>query len=146
VLETKEHNETNRVLQERLKQYADKINRNFLLPGCPNGYEPNEGRVSTQIPIGKAYFADAKFIQLRDDGRALLLAGKEHHEEPYAIDLFLSPDYSSPDIAEPIPIWFNTLLNGPTPTYHTLRRTIADLHNWNATAEIKRYRCTDDQL
>jgi hypothetical protein len=126
-------------LQERLKQYADKVDREFFLPGCPNGYELNEGRVSTQIPIGKGYFINAKFIRLKDDGQALLLAGKEHHEDPYAIDLFLSPDYSSSDVAEPIPIWFNTLLNGPTPTYHTLRHAIADLNDWNATAEIEWY-------
>jgi hypothetical protein len=143
-LETKEHDETNQVLQERLKQYADKIDHSFFLPRCPDGYTPNEGQVSTQIPIGKGYYADAKYIRLRDDGRALLLAGKEHNKELYAIDLFLSPDYSSSNIAEPLPIWFNTLLNGPTPTYHTLCRAVADLDDWNATAEIERYRRTDD--
>jgi hypothetical protein len=145
-LETKERNETNRVLQQRLKQYVDKIDRNFLLPGCPGGYKPNEGRVSTQIPIGEGYYADVKFIQLRDNGQALLLAGKEHHKDPYVVDLFLLPDYSSSDFAEPIPIWFNTLLNGPTPAYHTLCRAIADLNDWNATAKIERYQCTDDRL
>jgi hypothetical protein len=145
-LETKECNETNRVLQERLKQYADKVNRKFFLPGCPDGYKPNEGRVSTQIPIGEGYFVDAKFIRLRDDGRALLLAGKEHHEDPYTVDLFLSPNYTLSDVAEPIPIWFNTLLNGPTPAYHTLHHTITDLNDWNATAKIEQYQHTDDRL
>jgi hypothetical protein len=61
-------------------------------------------------------------------------------------ELFLSPDYSLQDVTDPIPIWFNTLLNGPTPAYHTLRRAIADLDNWNATAEIERYRQQDDRL
>jgi hypothetical protein len=139
VLETKERNETNRVLQERLKQYADKIDREFFLPGCPEGYKPNKGQVSTQIPIREGYYINTKFIRLRDDGRALLLAGKEHHEDPYAVELFLSPNYSSSDVAKPIPIWFNTLLNSPTPAYHTLRHAIADLNDWNATAKIKQY-------
>jgi hypothetical protein len=76
----------------------------------------------------------------------LCLPGKEHHEDPYAVDLFLSPDYSSQDVAEPIPIWFNTLLNGPSPAYHTLRRAIADLDDWNATTEVERYCRQDDQL
>jgi hypothetical protein len=145
-LETKELDETNRVLQQRLKQYADKIDRDFLLPGCPNSYEPNEGRVSTQTLIRGGYFTEAKFVRLRDDGRALLLVGKEHHEDPYAIDLFLLPDYSSPDVVEPIPVWFNTLLNGPTPVYHTLRHAVADLDDWNAMAEIEWYQRTDDWL
>jgi hypothetical protein len=146
VLETKERDETNQVLQERLKQYVDKVDRDFFLPTCPDSCELNEGRVSTQILVGDGYFVNTKFIWLRDDGRALLLAGKEHHEDPYAINLFLSPDYSSTDVAEPIPIWFNTLLNGPTPAYHTLHRAITDLNDWNATVEIERYRRTDDRL
>jgi hypothetical protein len=136
-LETKEHNETNRVLQEKLKSYVDKIDYEFFLPGCPDGYEPNDGRVSTLIPVGEGFFVPAKFVKLRDDGRVLLLPGKEHHEEPYAVDLFLAPNYSSQDVAEPIPTWFNTLLNGPTPAYHTLQRAVADLNDWNATAEIE---------
>jgi hypothetical protein len=143
-LETKERDETNRVLQAKLKAYADKIDRKFFLPGCPKGYEPNDGRVSTLIPVREGFSVPAKFVQLRDDRRVLLLPGKEQHEEPYAIDLYLSPNYSSSDVAEPLPIWFNTLLIGPTPTFHTLRRAIADLNNWNATAELERFRRQDD--
>jgi hypothetical protein len=75
-----------------------------------------------------------------------LLPGKEQHEEPYAVDLYLAPDYSSSDVADPLPIWFNTLLIGPTPAFHTLRRAIADLDDWNATAELERYCRQDDQL
>jgi hypothetical protein len=145
-LETKERDETNRVLQEKLKKYAEKIDKDFFLPGCPDGYEPNDGCVTTLIPVGEGFFVPAKFVKLRDDGRVLCLPGKEHHEDPYTVDLFLNPDYSSQDVAEPIPIWFNTLLNGPTPTYHTLRRAIADLDDWNATAEVEHYCRQDDRL
>jgi hypothetical protein len=143
-LETKERDETNRALQKKLQAYADKINREFFLPGCPEGYEPNDGRVSTLIPIGEGFSVPAKFVRLRDDGRVLLLPGKEHNEEPYAVDLYLSPNYSSTDVAEPLPCWFQTLLVGPTPTFHTLRRAIADLNNWNASAELERYHRQDD--
>jgi hypothetical protein len=145
-LETKERDETNHVLQDKLKKYAKKIDKEFFLPGCPDGYEPNDGRVSTLIPVGEGFFVPTKFVKLRDDRRVLCLPGKEHHEDPYAVDLFLSPDYSSQDIAEPIPIWFNTLLNGPSPAYHTLRHAVANLNNWNATAEVERYRQQDDRL
>jgi hypothetical protein len=126
-LETKEQDETNRALQKKLKAYTDKIDRDFFLPGCPDGYEPNDGRVSTLIPVGEGFSVPAKFVQLRDDGRVLLLPGKEQNEDPYAVDLYLTPDYSSQDVAEPLPIWFNTLLNGPTPTFHTLHHAVADL-------------------
>jgi hypothetical protein len=145
-LETKERDETNRVLQAKLKAYADKIDREFFLPGCPDGYEPNDGRVATLIPVGEGFSVPAKFVRLRDDGRVLLLPGKEQHEDPYTVDLYLSPDYSSTDIADPLPIWFNTLLIGPTPAFHTLRHAIADLDDWNVTAELERYRRQDDRL
>jgi hypothetical protein len=145
-LETKEHNETNGILQEKLKKYAEKIDKEFFLPGCPDGYEPNDGHVSTLIPVGEGFFMPAKFVKLRDDGQVLCLPGKEHHEDPYAVNLFLSPNYSSQDVAEPIPIWFNTLLNGPFPAYHTLRRAVTNLDDWNATAEVERYRRQDDRL
>jgi hypothetical protein len=145
-LETKERDETNCVLQEKLKKYAEKIDHDFFLPGCPDGYKQNDSHISTLIPVGEGFFVPAKFIKLRDDGQVLCLPGKEHHEEPYAVDLFLSPDYSSQDVAEPIPIWFNTLLNGPSPAYHTLCRAVANLDDWNATAKVECYRQQDDHL
>jgi hypothetical protein len=67
-LETKEHDETNQTLQKKLKAYADKINCNFFLPGCPDGYEPNDSHVSTLNPIGEGFSVPAKFVRLRDDG------------------------------------------------------------------------------
>ena len=63
-LKTKEHDKTNRVLQEKLKKYAEKIDREFFLPGCPDGYKPNDGRVSTLIPVGEGFFVPAKFVKL----------------------------------------------------------------------------------
>jgi hypothetical protein len=66
-LETKERDETNHVLQEHLKKYAEKINKDFFLPSCPDGYEPNDGQVSTLIPVGEGFSVPAKFVRLRDD-------------------------------------------------------------------------------
>jgi hypothetical protein len=63
-LETKERDETNRALQKKLKAYADKIDRDFFLPGCPDGYEPNDGRVSTLIPVAGGFSIPAKFVRL----------------------------------------------------------------------------------
>jgi hypothetical protein len=61
-LETKERDETNRVLQKKLKAYADKIDRDFFLLGCLDSYEPNDGRVSTLIPIREGFSVPAKFV------------------------------------------------------------------------------------
>src|SRR5580693_6522269 len=69
-LETKERDETNHVLQDKLKKYAKKIDKEFL-PGCPDGYEPNDGRISTLIPVGEGFFVPAKFVKLRDNRQVL---------------------------------------------------------------------------
>jgi hypothetical protein len=61
-LKTKERDETNRVLQKKLKAYADKIDRDFFLLGCPNSYKLNDGRVSTLIPIEEGFSVPAKFV------------------------------------------------------------------------------------
>ena len=90
VLETKERDKANCVLQDKLKKHAEKIDKEFFLLGCPDGYKPNDGRVSTLIPVGEGFFVPAKFVKLRDDGRVLCLPGKEHHEDPYVTKLFLS--------------------------------------------------------
>jgi hypothetical protein len=145
-LETKECDETNHVLQECLKKYAEKIDKDFFLPGCPDGYEPNDGRISTLIPVGEGFSVPTKFVRLCDDRRVLCLPRKEHNEEPYATELFLSPDYSSQDPTDPLPIWFNMLLNGPTPAFHALCRAVADLDDWNATAEVECYCRYNDSL
>jgi hypothetical protein len=64
VLETKERDETNRILQDKLKKYAEKIDKDFFLLGCPDGYEPNDRRVSMLIPIREGFFVPAKFVKL----------------------------------------------------------------------------------
>jgi hypothetical protein len=113
-LETKERDETNRTLQKKLKAYADKIDRDFFLPGCPDGYEPNDRHVSTLIPVAGGFSIPAKFVRLRDDGRVLLLLGKEQNEEPHSSS------------GQPQP---STLSAAPSPT----STTGTPPPNWSAT-------------
>src|SRR6267142_1425397 len=142
-LQSKGLQDTNAALQDRIKGLEREANDGFNIPLRPVGYEDNEGRVSTQVPIGGGYYADAKWVQLRDDGRVNLLVGKEFNEEPYSTDLYLSPSYSD-EVAAPLPCWFSNILTGPSPAYHALRKAVSDLDDWNAVAEIERYRRYDD--
>src|SRR5579863_2951607 len=43
-----------------------------------------------------------------------------------------------------MPSWFFFLLNGLTPSFHTLRSAVAELDNWGDIAEVERYRHLDD--
>jgi len=142
-LQSKGLQDTNAALQDRIKNFERKADHSFDTPLRPIGYQDNDGRVSTQVPIGGGYYANAKWVQLRDDGRVNLLIGKDFDEEPYSTDLFLNPSYSD-EVAALLPCWFSNILTGPSPAYHALRKAVSDLDDWNATAEIEQYRRYDD--
>ena len=142
-LQSKGLQDTNAALQERIKNFKREADHSFELPLRPIGYQDNNGRVSTQVPIGGGYYADAKWVQLRDDGCVNLLVRKDFDKEPYSTDLYLSPSYSD-EVAAPLPCWFSNILTGPSPAYHTLHKAVSDLDNWNAIAEVEQYRRYDD--
>ena len=91
-LQSKGLQDTNAALQDRIKNFEHEADRVFeQLPLHPIGYEDNNGRVSTQVPIGGGYYADAKWIQQLDDGHINLLVRKvlrTDSEERYACSLY----------------------------------------------------------
>src|SRR6266850_1173008 len=101
-LQSKGLQDTNAALQDCIKNFEREADHSFDTPLHPIGYEDNDGRVSTQVPVGGGYYANAKWVQLRDDGRVNLLVGKDFDEEPYSTDLFLNPSYSN-EVAAPLP-------------------------------------------
>jgi len=61
-LQSKGLQDTNAALQDHIKALNHKADRAFELPQCPVRYEDNNGHVSTQVPIGGGYYADAKWV------------------------------------------------------------------------------------
>src|SRR6267142_6721841 len=137
-LQSKGLQDTNAALQDHIKNFECEADCSFELPLHPVGYEDNNRRVSTQVTIGGGYYADAKWIQQCDDGHVNLLIGKDFNKEPYSTDLFLNPLYSN-EVAALLPCWFSNILTSPTPTYHTLRKAVSDLDDWNSIAEVEHY-------
>src|SRR6267142_3389198 len=142
-LQSKGLQDTNAALQDCIKNFERKADCSFKLPLHPIGYKDNNGRVSTQVPIGGGYYADAKWIQQRDNSHINLLIGKDFDKEPYSTDLFLNPSYSD-TVAALLPCWFSNILTGPTPAYHALCKAVSDLDNWNTITEVEHYRHYDD--
>src|SRR6267142_992809 len=142
-LQSKGLQDTNAALQDCIKNFERKADCSFKLPLHPIGYKDNNGRVSTQVPIGGGYYANAKWIQQHNNSHINLLIGKDFDEEPYSTDLFLNPSYSD-TVAALLPCWFSNILTGPTPTYHALCKAVSDLDNWNTITEVEHYRHYDD--
>src|SRR6267142_1364369 len=67
-LQSKGLQDTIAALQDHIKGFEREADQSFELPLCPIGYEDNNGRVTTQVPIGGGYYSDAKWVQQRDDG------------------------------------------------------------------------------
>jgi hypothetical protein len=63
----------------------------------------------------------------------------------HIIDLYASPDYSDDKLIEPLPSWFRCKLWGDVPSYAILEDAIVDLNDWEALAEVKRYRKYDEE-
>jgi len=133
-LQSKGLQDTNAALQEHIKSFKHEADCSFKLPLHPIGYEDNNGRVTTQVPIGGGYYTNTKWVQQHDDGRVNLLVGKDFNEEPYSTDLYLQPSYSD-EVAAPLPCWFSNILTSPSPAYHALQKAVADLDDWNTIVE-----------
>ena len=87
----------------------------------------------------------AKWVCQREDGRVKLLTGEDHDEMPFVTELYAQPSYDIEGPVEALPGWFYQLLNGATPSFHTLRDAVAKLDNWNDFAEIQQFRYLDDE-
>src|SRR5579863_6071385 len=134
----------NEKLKEKVASLEAKVAYYHEDPLCPDNFIANMGQVAATIPIGAGYARPAKWIRQRDDGQVELLAGEDHNEIPYVTELYADPSYDFDRPVEAMPSWFFFLLNGPTPSFHTLRSAVAELDNWGDIAEVERYRHLDD--
>jgi hypothetical protein len=106
----------------------------------PEGYIANNGYIDHLIPTDDGTLVRAKWVKLCDDGASELLAGRSHDEELYVVNLYVSPDYTSSELVEPLPSWFTYLINGPAAEYHAFRDAVGRLDKWEYLAEVERIR------
>src|SRR5579863_2234980 len=135
---------TNEKLKEKIATLKAEVAHYHEDPPCPDGFLANTGQVADTIPIGVGYACPTKWIRQRDNGQVELLAGEDHNEVPYVTELYANHSYDFDGPVEAMPSWFFFLLNGPTPSFHTLRSAIAELDNWGDIAEVEQYRHLDD--
>src|SRR5487761_1034975 len=132
-------------LNEKIISLEDELRKYHGDPLCPDGFVDNNNKVSTSIPVGAGFSMPAKWVRQREDGRVELLTGEDHDEMLFVSELYAQPSYDVEGPVEALPGWFYQLLNGPTPSFHSLHDAIAELDNWNDFAEIQRFHYLDDE-
>src|SRR5579863_7839750 len=134
----------NEKLKEKIASLEAEVAHYHDDPPCPDEFLPNTGQVTATIPIGAGYVRPAKWIHQRDDRQVELLAGEDHNEVPYVTELYANPSYDFDGPVKAMPSWFFFLLNGLTPSFHTLCSAVAELDNWGDIAKVERYQHLDD--
>ena len=109
-------------------------------PMHPNNFKPNEGKVTTLIPITDGFQVQAKWVRHRDDGQANLLAGRDSDEDVYVAPLYASPTQVIDELVETMLVWYHRLLVGPSEVYHDLVADTKKLNDWGLNAEVQQYR------
>src|SRR5487761_1712035 len=144
-LETERFAREQKKLDEKIISLEDELRKYHEDPLCPDRFVDNNNKVSTSIPVGAGFSMPAKWVRQREDGRVELLTGEDNDEMPFVTKLYAQPSYDIEGPVEAMPSWFHQLLNGPHPSFHTLRDAVAELDNWNDFAEIQRFRYLDDE-
>jgi hypothetical protein len=106
---TKRYGDRLHHLEQKVLHYKETFNH------PPPGYEVNNGKVANfQIPVGNGLYQEAKWVRLNDDGTVSGYHSTQGpNQQPYTIDLYASPDYSTDSPLEPLPAWFRHILTGP---------------------------------
>ena len=76
-------------------------------PMQPDDFEPNEGKVTTLIPITEGFQVQAKWVCRRDDGQADLLTGRDMDKNIYITPLFASPTQVIDEPVETMLVWYH---------------------------------------
>jgi hypothetical protein len=106
----------------------------------PKGYTWNNGKIPNfDIPMDDGLYLLAKFIKLHsgDYTKAFGLTGKElSTEAPYSMEIYASPDIRLNEIPEPLPLWVQTIIEGCTATFESLRRAAIELEDYGIVADL----------
>jgi hypothetical protein len=91
----------------------------------PEGYIRNNSKIPNfDIPMDDGLYLPAKWIKLHsgDYTKAFGLTGKElSTEAPYSMEIYTSPDVRLNEVPEPLPLWVQTIIEGRTATFKSLR-------------------------
>ena len=104
----------------------------------PPTYKRNNGRVGIQVLSIEGGDVIARWICIAGGGEVVARVGEHQDEAEYMVPLFLPSNYSR-QLTDPMPIWFNELLQAKGGGYHTLAKAARALNDPATFTEVEQY-------
>ena len=140
------HNKEKAVFQEHINHLEECLqDHEDTFQWCPEGYEANTWYPGLKINIGIGLHCPVKWIKLLDEGTITGFCDDDGPgSSPHILKIYAQP-LTMPEPVEPLPLWFETILLGPSPMYHNFVQAAGELEDWGIKADIQRF-CDTDAL
>ena len=144
----KQREENHRVevqgLNDRINRLEDLVQEhNETFERCPEGYVLNTKYPALTINIGNGLQREVKWVKQLEQGTVACYTEEDGpRDTPHIVKVYAQPCASAEPI-EPLPVWLEGILLGPSAAFNTLVEAARDLDDWGIHADLLRYREID---
>ena len=124
-------------LEDLVKTHTDTFER------CPEGYILNTKYPGLTINIGNGLQREVKWVKQLEQGTVACFTEDDGPgDTPHIVKIYAQPCTSAEPI-EPLPIWMESILLGPSAAFNTLAEASRELDDWGIHADLLRFRELD---
>ena len=124
-------------LEDLVKTHTDTFQR------CPEGYVLNTKYPGLTINIGNGLQREVKWVKHLEQGTmACFTEDDGPGNTPHIVKIYAQPCTSAEPI-EPLPIWLESILLGPSAAFNTLAEAARELDDWGIHADLLRFQELD---
>ena len=107
---------------------------------CPKGYVLNTKYPGLTINIGNGLQREVKWVKQLEQGTVACFTEDDGPEDtPHIVKVYAQP-CSMAEPIEPLPIWLESILLGPSAAFNTLAKATRELDDWGIHADLLRFR------
>ena len=124
-------------LEDLVQEHTDTFER------CPEGYVLNTKYPGLTINIGNGLQREVKWVKPLEQGTVACYTEEDGPgDTPHIVKIYAQPCASAEPV-EPLPIWLESILMGPSAAFNTLAEAARELDDWGIHADLLRFREID---
>ena len=133
-----------RELNSRINQLEDLVKaHNDTFERCPEGYVLNTKYPGLTINIGNGLQREVKWVKQLEQGTVACFTEDDGPgNTPHIVKIYAQPCTMAEPI-EPLPIWLESILLGPSAAFNTLAEAARELDDWGIHANLLQFRELD---